>query len=50
MSKYRRQFIDTIMEPEFVKKSVPEVVLYLFVLTGYISDRIKKGDIIWKKD
>jgi hypothetical protein len=30
MSKYRRQFIDTIREPEFIKKSVydPEVVLY----------------------
>jgi hypothetical protein len=21
-----------------------------FVLTGYISDRIKKGDVLWKKD
>lgn len=74
MSKFKKQFIDTIMEPEFIKKSVydPEVVLYYkhfkdildgkymvavikinidkFVLTGYISDRIKKGEVIWEKD
>jgi hypothetical protein len=74
MSEYKKQFIDTIKEPELIKTSVydPEVVLYYkhfknilggkymvtvikmdtdrFVLTGYVSDRIKEGEVIWRKD